>query len=251
MPGPSLTDYIGSLENPEGIFRTLAGVAIERDLYGEPRFRAGNSAAIFSCLDRGGARRFLKCYVRPNPHLRMIYDYVERLRSPLFPSVRLLRDELYVHTLAGDAGWVDVVEGGWVEGRTLDVAVTHAARKGDAARLSEIADAFDTLCEMLHAEEWAHGDLKPENIIVRADSPNVRLTLIDCDAMWIPSLTGREAVELGTPGWRDPERTAANFDKHIDDHPMALIAANLRAIAAEPELCARRSLSDGPVIFLA
>ena len=74
---------------------------------------------------------------------------------------------------------------------------------------------------MLEQQEWAHGDLKPENIIVRPDGT---LSLVDCDAMWIPALAGRPAVELGTPPWRDPARTPAHFDHTIDNHAVKEIS---------------------------
>ncbi len=234
----SIIDYLNTLKNPFGVFRTLGEVVIETDIYGEPYFRAGNSAAIFRYRgestvndDRGDHTRFLKCYIRPNPHLRAVYDYIERERPRLLPRMRLLRDELYVHSLTGEGGRVDLVEGEWTPGVTLDVAVVRAARTGDKTRLEELADAFDVLCRLLSAEEWAHGDLKPENIVVRDDG---ELTLIDCDGMWIPALAGQKAAELGTPGWCDPARTAAHFDKRIDDYSMMLVSARLRVIALDP-----------------
>jgi hypothetical protein len=54
--------------------------------------------------------------------------------------------------------------------------------------------------------------------------------------MWIPSLTGCRAAELGTPSFRHPARTAAHFDKRIDDYPALLISVSLHALALAPEL---------------
>ena len=246
MRPPSISDYIGSLENPEGVFRTLTGVAVERDIYGEVGFRAGNSAAIFTYTDEGRGRRFLKCHIRPNLHLRTIYEYVRRHRPEIVPQMRLLRDELFVHSPTGDAGWMDVVEGEWTEGKTLDVEVAYAAKAGNKTRLCELARAFDSLCEKLLAEEWAHGDLKPENIVVGSDG---RMVLIDCDAMWIPELAGQKAAELGTPAYRHPERTASHFSKCIDDYPAMLISASLHALALAPELYARYNTSDNLILM--
>ncbi len=308
---PTISDYVATLENPTGVFRTLGEgcpdgiVAVERDLYGAPALRAGNSAAVFTYLraasgengsrgpsDKSGVRplerRFLKCYIRPNPHLHTIYDYIQRTRPELLREVRLLRAELFVMPLAGQARWVDVVEGAWKDGVTLDVALAragfpersgaHASRAvgpSKAAKVSgawgsfessgsatrrRLAAGFERLCEALRAEEWAHGDLKPENIVVHeavrmglsgdreagragrgaADSDcertgddsvadGVRMSLVDCDAMWVPELAGQLAVELGTPGFRDPARTPDRFDKSIDDYAIAAIRDLLRA----------------------
>jgi serine/threonine protein kinase len=225
MLRPTITDYVDTLENHGGMFRTLGEFSLRRDVYGSPELYAGNSAAVFPYLDPVGRQRFLKCYVRPNPYLRTIYAYIERHRPPLLPAVRLLPDEMFVHTIGGGTGWVDVVEGEWTPGDTL-ARVMAAANVGDRDKPGDLADAFDTLRDALMACEWAHGDLKPENIVVGSDGG---MTLIDCDAMWIPSLTGQRAVELGTPPWRDPERRAEEFDKRIDDYPASLIATTLRA----------------------
>lgn len=232
MLPPTITDYIGTLENPGGVFRTLGEVCVERDIYGGVRLRAGNSAAVFRYVAPGGERRLLKCYIRPNRHLRAIYEYVERRRPALLPHVRLLREEMFVHTSGGER-WVDVVEGEWVEGNTLAAVVARATRTGDRKRLGELAGAFDVLWSRLAEAEWAHGDLKPENIIV---TPGGTLTPIDCDAMWIPSLKGEMAAELGTPPYRHPSRTASDFDKSIDDHPARLISTALCTLASHPEL---------------
>jgi serine/threonine protein kinase len=228
---PTITDYIGAFDNPVGVFRTLGDVAIDRDVYGAPLIHVGNSAAIFTCSVSGGGRRFLKCYIRPNPYLRDIYDYIAREQHPLLPRVGLLREELFVHTFGGESGWVDVVEGEWIEGETLAAAVARAARNDDFECFGRLAGAFDDLCELLAAAEWAHGDLKPENIIVGAEG----LSLIDCDAMWIPALKGFPAVEFGSPPWCDPARaTTKVFDRSIDIRPARLISQALHTLATNP-----------------
>lgn len=254
MRNPSISDYVCALGNPVGVFRTLGDVEAERDVYGEIELRAGNSAAVFTYL-RDGARRFMKCYVRPNPYLRPIYRYIEQNQPPLLPDVSLLPEELYVHTLSGPEGWRDVVEGAWVEGDTLDVAIVRASRNGDrnaggdadahSGYFIALAGRFDELCRELLAQEWAHGDLKPENIVV---CPDGTMSLIDCDAMWIPELEGLRAIELGTPAYRHPRRDASHFGKRMDDYPMLLISASLHALAADPSLFARHNTTDN-IIF--
>jgi serine/threonine protein kinase len=247
MSRPTITDYIDALESPQGVFRTMGEIALRRDVYGAPELYAGNSSVVFPYTDNKGGERFLKCYIRPNSHLRTIYDYIERHRPTLLPAVRLLPDELFVHTSGGTTGWVDVVEGEWTRGDTLARTVALAAKAGNGKRLGDLADSFDAMCGELLSCEWAHGDLKPENIIVGRDGA---MTLIDCDAMWIPALAGQRAVELGTPPYRLPYRRADNFDKAIDDHPAALISMALRLFSLIPSLWPGHSAFEDLVIDL-
>lgn len=279
---PTISDYVSTLANPEGVFRTLGGgedaggsgcavpIEVDRDIYREIELRAGNSAAVFTYTFDGktagktdsktegnidckigegarsvGRRRFLKCYIRPNPYLRPIYRYVEKHRPPLLADVRLLRDELYVHPLAGGDRWVDVVEGEWTEGETLDAVSARMAGGEDGKGLLRLARTFDVLCRELLVQEWAHGDLKPENIVVGKGGV---MTLVDCDAMWLPEFAGLPAAELGTPAYRHPARSAAHFDKRIDDYPAMLVSASLHALALDPSLFARYNTSDN-IIF--
>jgi serine/threonine protein kinase len=240
----TIKDYIDTMMNPFGVFRSLGEVDVERDPYGQPIFRAGNSAAIFTRYIGRGRRRFIKCYIRPNPHLRTVYNYIARQKPPLLPNVRLLPGELFVHSHSGEAGWVDIVEGEWTDGETLSAAVARAAKTDDPGRMTKLATAFDELATTLESQEWAHGDLKPENIVVtgsvkRSLVAPIKLKLIDCDAMWIPALTGVPAAELGTPPYSDPARTAANFDKNIDRHAIGVISTALHTLAEKPEARAK------------
>ncbi len=229
---PTISDYIDAIDGGGAAFKTLDPPVLRRDEYGVPEMVAGNSAVVFPYNGRDGARRFLKCYIRPNTHLRTIYDYVERRRPALLPEARLLPGELFVGTPDGGSRWVDVVEGGWTEGETLAKAISAAAVKGDRARLGLLAGSFDRLRGELDGCEWAHGDLKPENIVVGEGG---KLTLIDCDAMWIPALRDARPAELGTPPWSDPARGAGLFDKSIDDYPARLLSEALHGLALDPD----------------
>lgn len=82
----------------------------------------------------------------------------------------------------------------------------------------------------LLAQPWAHGDLKPSNIMF---TPSGTLRLIDYDGAFVPERAGEPAAETGTPACNHPLR-GDRYDKHIDDYPIALIAASLRALAADP-----------------
>lgn len=225
----TLRQYLLTLSDPEGLLRTLAGAEVCRDAQGRILYAAGNSAVVFRIRHRGQVRS-LRCYLRPMRHLREIY------------RERFLEKELYLYDTAGAGTWVDVVVGEWIEGETLLEAAEHAATEHDTQRLEALAAAFDALAAPLVSDDRAHGDLKPENIIVDAQGA---LRLIDFDAAYLPEFSGEQSPELGTAAYQHPARTAADFNERLDDYPAALISTALHALALDPTLRERYPESDG------
>ena len=219
----TLGQYLFSLDDPHGLLRTLDGLEPERGADGRPVHAVGNSAAVFR-VRCGGRRMALRCFLRPMRHLREIY------------GERLHERELFLYTAPDKGFWTDVVLTAWIEGPTLREAIDRAVADGDAARLGELARRFDALAAELIADDTAHGDLKPENLVVGADG---QLHPIDLDAMFLPAFAGERSPELGTAAYQHPARTEETFDERIDDYPAALISTALHALAADPGLGAR------------
>lgn len=225
----SLTQYLLALEDLQASSRTLGDWTLCRRDDGRPWFAAGNTAIVFR-IARGPACCALRCFRRPMRRLRAIYG--DRLRE----------GELYLFGEGGDGVWVDAVVEPWIEGCSFGWAVHEAARSRDVACLTRFASAFDRLAAGLLADDWAHGDLKPENI--RVDAAGA-LHLIDFDACYLPAFAGERASELGTVAYQHPGRTAADFHAGLDDYPAALIATALHALRLRPELIDRYGSRDG------
>ena len=204
-----------------------------RDSRGRMCYTVGNSAIVFRVRHEGRIRS-LRCYMHPPRHLAEIY------------GERLLPQELYLYDSPRSGVWVDVVLGDWIEGTTLHEAVAEAAAEAaaaeDTARLRQLAAAFDRLAAGLTSDDWAHGDLKPENIVV---DPSGRLHLIDLDAMYLPAFAGEASPELGTAAFQHPARTIRDFNASLDDYPTALISTALHALALDPTLYVRYPDADG------
>lgn len=227
---PTLTRYLRTLENPEGLCRRLAGAELCRDREGRPVFFVGNSAAVFK-IRLGGRCLRLKCYTRPvTADLEAIY------------GESLLRQELFVYVDCSHGCWVDVVAEEWIEGTTLDETVRRLAGTGDRAGLRSLSERFDVLAAGMLADDRAHGDLKPENILVDREGC---LHLIDFDAAFLPAFAGRPSPELGTEAFRHPARTSADFDARLDDYPAALISSALAALSLDPNLLTACTNTDG------
>lgn len=224
----TLRQYLTTLEEPSGLCRTLEPFELCRDPQGRLLYAVGNSAAVFR-IRREGRLQALRCYMRPAEHLEEIY------------GSRLLRRELFLYTSPDKGVWCDVVVDDWVEGRTLREEIDLALQAADRERLGALANRFDRLAVRLVADDWSHGDLKPENIVVR---PSGELQLIDFDAMFLPAFAGRRSTELGTTAYQHPARDAGDFDASLDDYPAALISTALHALTLDPSLAARHA-SDG------
>lgn len=144
----TVTQYLESVLNSRGLTRTLGEIDVCRTADGSPVFHTGNSSVVFR-IRLGGRDRLLKCYTRPQPHLRAIYG--ERFRPA----------ELFLYTSPSEGVWTDIVVDDWIEGESLTRTLDRAAAEADGALIARLADAFDTLAAHLLPAEWAHGDLKP------------------------------------------------------------------------------------------
>lgn len=225
----TLRQYLTTLADTHGLTKTLGGMEVCRDSRGRMCYTVGNSAIVFRVRHEGHIRS-LRCYMHPPRHLAEIY------------GERLLPQELYLYDSPRSGVWVDVVLGDWIEGATLHEAVAEAAAAEDTARLGQLAAAFDRLAARLTSDDWAHGDLKPENIVVDSSG---RLHLIDLDAMYLPAFAGEASPELGTAAFQHPARTIRDFNASLDDYPAALISTALHALAEDPTLWDRYGSSDG------
>lgn len=228
----TLGQYLFSLEDPCGLLRTLGGIRLCRDASGRLRYTAGNSAAVFRIVGDDGQMRALRCWFRPMPRLHLRAIYGEQLRER----------ELFLYTGPDSGQWVDVALTDWIEGTTLHRAAAEAARAHDRTRLGALSAAFDRLAGSLVADDEAHGDLKPENIIVDVSGA---LRPIDFDARFLPAFAQERSPELGTAAYQHPARTADDFDASIDDYPAAAISTALAALALDPALYARYGDRDG------
>ena len=233
----SVFQYLKALADPVGRFRTLGVPRVVP----EGSFRTGNDAAVFRIVSEGRTM-MLKCYLRPPQAIEERCACSQR--TPLTAYCQWLDHELMLDDDAGGTVEVGVTVGEWIEGRTLADEVMDAVVERDAERLARLSAEFDRLALALLDEEWAHGDLKPENIIC---SPS-GMRLIDIDSIYTPELAGLTTSQLGTEGYRHPSRTECDFDRHLDDYPIALISATLAALALDYDLYRRFDRGDGVLI---
>lgn len=107
--------------------------------------------------------------------------------------------------------------------------------------LELLAYNFSRLAMWLLPQPFAHGDLKPDNILVHDDGS---LTLVDYDGMYVPAMQNQKSRELGSLDFRHPLRTEDDFNEHIDDFPAISILFSLCLIANDASLLDKYGAPD-------
>ena len=234
MQYPLISEYVEAIRSAEDNFDQLSDLRPVLDSNGNPVMSSGNFAVVFKMQNVNTKQLFaVKCFTREQAkreeHYRKIADELEFTSSPYLLHFSYLEGELFVDTTQGNISNFPIVVMDWAEGVTLDNYLkTHLH---DPYALQLLAYRFCRMGAWLLSQPFAHGDLKPDNILVKKDGS---LVLVDYDGMFVPALQGENASELGSPDFRHPLRTEAAFNEHIDDFAIASIALSLKAIALQP-----------------
>lgn len=247
MQYPTIGRYVETLSNPDGLFRSLSGLSVSHPV----EFSAGAYGAVFRVeVDR--RPHALKCFTRHQPGRADAYRRIVRALNQArlgggagerhLVSVEWLDDEMIVFDDDDRAARFPALLMEWADGETLTKRMAAAVAAADTEELKRLSEAFDRLALWLLSQPFAHGDLKPDNLIVRPDG---ELTLIDYDGLYLPEMAGERARENGTEGFRLPDCGGSVFDERIDDFAIVLISLTLRVLARWPELYDRFRPSTG------
>ena len=244
MNYPLVSEYIEAIKSAEDNFSTLTNLQPVLDDEGNPIMSSGNFAVVFKMKNgQTGKLHAVKCFLKEQKGraeaYRMIAEELEYVNSTFLTPIKYLDKELFVDSKNSDETEFPVLLMDWVEGMTLDKYIRQHI--DDQYELSLLAYQFSRLAIWLMPQPFAHGDLKPDNILVKEDGT---LVLVDYDGMYVPVMKGRKARELGSPDFRHPSRTEEVFDDHIDDFSLANILLSLKAIALQPSLLEEHGASD-------
>lgn len=118
----------------------------------------------------------------------------------------------------------------WIDGPTLDLYVGEMLQRRDV--LLHLADEWLRVVISFQESGIAHGDLQHGNVIVE----HGQLRLIDHDGIFVPSMNGWPACEVGHQHYQHPQRTAEQFDASLDNFSSLVIYLSLLALADRPSL---------------
>ena len=244
MNYPLISEYIESIKNAEDNFNELTNLRPVYDEAGEIVMSSGNFAVVFKMKDESSGKLYaVKCFLKEQEGRDIAYqqitDELEYVSSNYLCSIKYFQKELFVDSTVSSDTEFPVLLMDWVEGVTLDKYVHQHI--SDKYALQLITYQFCRMAAWLMSQPFAHGDLKPDNILVTEDGA---LVLVDYDGMYVPAMQGQKARELGSPDYRHPLRTEDCFNEHIDDFPLALIGMSLKAIALDTSLLQNNAKTD-------
>ena len=243
MQYPLISEYVKAIQDAGDNLEKLAHLTPVLDDHGEPYRSSGAFAVVFKMLDkRTGKYYALKCFTEEQEGradaYRQIADELDMVDSPYITSVKYMEKELFVDSQCEEDEF-PVLLMDWVEGETMETYI--AANYHNQSAMSMLCYRFGKMAAWLRSQSFAHGDVKPDNIIVRPDGS---LTLVDYDGMFVPSMKGSQSPTIGTKDFSHPLRTMDDFDETIDDFSLASIALSLKAISMNSTLLDTYGASD-------
>ena len=243
MQYPLISEYLTAIRNAHDNLDKLSNLVPVMDNYGEPYRSSGAFAVVFKMKDEQMGKYYaLKCFTEEQEGraeaYRQIAEELEFVDSPYITSVKYLEKELFVDSNCEDDEF-PVLLMDWIEGGTMETYI--AAHHTDIHAMSMLCYRFCKMAAWLRSQPFAHGDIKPDNIMVRPDGT---LTLVDYDGMFVPAMKGMKSPTIGTKDFSHPLRTIVDFDETIDDFALASIALSLKAISLNPSLLDEYGASD-------
>ncbi len=138
--------------------------------------------------------------------------------------------------------WVAPIEGGitiagtklptvvmeWIDGFTVFDAADHAASEGNRRVLLALAESLLELYAALRDARVTHGDLAPDNLMMRSTG---EIVCVDLDTVQWPGMRVR-SLQAGSPAYRHPRRGA--IPRHQDAFAVLVLLTSLHVLADAP-----------------
>ena len=243
MQYPLISEYVRAIQDASNNLDELGHLEPVLDDHGEPYRSSGAFAVVFKMKDEQTGKCYaLKCFTEEQEGraeaYRQIADELEFVDSSYIISVKYLDKEIFVDSSCEEDEF-PVLLMDWIDGETMENYI--AENYQDNYAMAMLCYRFCKMAAWLRSQPFAHGDIKPDNIMVRPDG---NLTLVDYDGMFVPAMKGQKSLTIGTKDFSHPLRTVDDFDETIDDFALASIALSLKAISMNSKLLDTYGASD-------
>ena len=228
---PTGTEYAASVQQPLTSFSDpeLRTGELTLTPLGLPASASGQCAIAFhmQAADRPIA---VRCLLNAQDDGRLRYkamqEHVEAYSIPSVVPATWQDEGVRVH-----GKWWPVVIMPWVSGDPLHIAIED--RLGDSTRLSQLADRWLDLVEILQDKEFAHGDYQHGNVLLTGAD---EFELVDLDGIWVPEMGVGAPNEYGHPNYQHVNRSDTDWGPHVDTFSALVIALSMLALADDPDL---------------
>lgn len=231
MQYPLISEYIEAILSSEDNFDKLSNLRPILDEYGNPIMTSGNFAVVFKMTD-GEKIYAIKCFLKEQKGRKEAYnqicDHMSNIHTKHFVSTSYYEKELFVDTTQTEDNEFPVLLMDWVDGLGLSEYISR--NYDNSEKMANLYNNLQDMIEWLLPSHLAHGDLKPDNIIVTADS---NIVLIDYDGMFVPSMQGQYSRDLGTPQFQYKCRTISDFNEYIDDYAGIYLTLIIKLISID------------------
>ena len=243
MQYPLISEYVRAIQDATDNLGELAHLVPVLDDHGEPYRSSGAFAVVFKMKDEQTGKCYaLKCFTEEQEGraeaYRQIADELEFVDSSYITSVKYLDKEIFVDSSCEEDEF-PVLLMDWIDGETMENYIAESYQ--DNYVMAMLCYRFSKMAAWLRSQPFAHGDIKPDNIMVRPDG---NLSLVDYDGMFVPAMKGQKSPTIGTKDFSHPLRTVDDFNETIDDFALASIALSLKAISMNSTLLDTYGASD-------
>ena len=244
MNYPLISEYVEAIKSAEDNFEELNYLRPVLGDDGLPVMTGGNFAVVFKMKDEQSGKLYaVKCFTKEQEGraeaYREITKELENVSSPYILSIRYLEKELFVDTDQTTETEFPVLLMDWVDGKPLDKYLRENIES--KCIIETLLENFYQLSEWLISQPFAHGDLKPDNILVKSDGT---LILVDYDGMYVSAMKGQKSREIGSPDFCHPHRSEDFFNEHIDDFSILSILLSLCIVFIDKNYLARYGAED-------
>lgn len=240
--------------------RRLGGGTVRRDADGNPVRVSGRHTVVYELRLPSGRITALRVHQRPSRERdRLLAQRYAALQSdrrldplrgptgPLPRDILWLPDGIIVPDSHGARATRPIVAMERVPGRTLRQAAARLAQERDAAHLALVADSWLAAALALEAAGFVHGDLSPDNVMVRPDGS---IAVIDLDtAAWAGFHP--DGSDIGGSATLQHPRGAPRDGTHRDRFAALMLWAELRILATRPELRVDQQAEPAGLLFTA
>ena len=177
----------------------------------------------------------LRCWVKEVGNVKNRYEkitaYLKQVNLPYFIDFEYVPEGILVNGIK-----YPITRMEWAEGVSLREFIEQNLQNPHAFKV--IADEFQKMVSTLHKHGIAHGDLQDGNILLKRNSNNVEIKLIDYDSLFVPKLRGQPEQILGLPEYQHPKRMVGSgqANEKADYFSELVIYLSFLSLAEKPEL---------------